>query len=250
MLFGKKRKRDLRIFKIPENEPTGTKIPLRLLIGLLTPFILVTVFLLIFSRKIDLTTSVLKPGLPQAPQALHVPEVPVVSPEPVGSVSPVPEEPIRPPVPIPIIPKPTPPAKNTITPSLPAPKVVESEILPPSVKTPEKIVKPSVAVKKPVKPPIVGAVGKFTIQVGSFLKKEDADQVALRLNEHGHSAYVVAADIVDKGTWYRVRVGKYQDRPSAVSAGEKLAQSEQVAGVAPLSFIITTDTSDTPPNNP
>lgn len=225
MLFSKKsRKRDLRIFKIPENDLTGTKIPMRLVVGLLAPLIIVAVFLLVFSRKIDLRTSTLKPGLP------------LISPAPVAKQSvnaPTMKAPV--PVSVPIIPKVT---KPPVAVHFPAAKVIESEIPPVKVMTPIKvtappIVKKTVALNKPVQTPVATTVGRFTIQVGSFPKKEEADLVASRLVSHGHGAYVVMADIPNKGTWYRVRVGHYKDRLAAQEDAEKLAQAEQ------LSFIIT-----------
>jgi cell division septation protein DedD len=257
MLFGKKRKRDLRIFKIPENELVGTKIPVRLVVGLLAPFIIVAIFLLLFSRKIDLTTSILKPGLPQAS---HVPVVSPQSspnlasvpdlkpPQEIISPPPVAETPMNAPVPVsvPIVPKITQPP---VVLHLPAAKVVESEIPSVKVMTPIKvtaspIVAKPVTLKKPVKTLVASTVGRFTIQVGSFPKKEEAEQVASRLVSHGHEAYVVMADIANKGTWYRVRVGHYKDRQAAQGDAEKLAQAEQI------SFIITAETSNPIPVGP
>jgi len=353
MLFGKKsRKRDLKIFRIPEEDaPEGNKIPLRLVVGLLAPFVIVAVFLLVFARKIDLKSSVLKPGIPQGTLP---PSVAVVSPTPsmeaVEPSAPIIAKQVNPPapVPMPIAPKPLLHENKTIkatpaplstghikdagekttpsdlkklghvtasiksvaglkpaelkptgkkpdqkftffktlkdSPTTPAKKVVPIEksagvltpkketneekpvsispIAPPhtdvksvaGLKPTEKKVTPVVAVAAPVPiagggtpptdvtapktttvVPVVPAIGRFTIQVGSFAKKEDADRLALKLNDHGHPAYVVMANIVDKGVWYRVRVGKYKDRPSALDAGEKISKGEQI------SFIITSD---------
>ncbi len=257
MLFRKKTKRDLRIFKIPENELTGTKIPVRLVVGLLAPFIIVAIFLLVFSRKIDLTTSILKPGLPQAPQASQAPQapqVPVVASQSSPTLASVPDlkppqeiiSPAPSPVSVPMVPKVT---KPPVVLHLPVAKVVESEIPPVKVITPIKvtpapIVKKTVALNKPVKTVVASTVGRFTIQVGSFPKKEEAELVASRLVSRGHGAYVVMADIANKGTWYRVRVGHYKDRLAAQGDAEKLAQAEQVP------FIITTETSNPIPENP
>ncbi|MBI3358902.1 MAG: SPOR domain-containing protein [Nitrospirae bacterium] len=199
MLFGKKsRKRDLRIFRIPEDTPEGKKLPLRLVIGLIAPFVIVALFLLLFSRKIDLTTAVLKSGIPPVPVATP-PPVPVIPFVPAATLVPV----------------------GAIR-ELPPPKPSLSDV---------KKSEPVATVVTPLAP----AIGRFTIQVGSFSSKEDADLLALKLNDHGHAAYVVMANILDKGTWYRVRVGKYQDRSSALDAAERLSRAEQI------SFIITSE---------
>lgn len=278
MLFGKRRKRDLRIFSIPEdNETAGAKIPMRLLIGLLTPFVIVAIFLFIFSRNIDLKTTTLKPGLPP-PTPVVVPPDPVLNSKP-------PEQ---------VVALKKPDETVFIAPSLPTPRVVESEIPLPSVKKPEpvkkadevkkpEVVKKAEAVKKPapvkksevvkdteplteritsvfpasatkteavVKPietagvttsteaiakPVekspVLAAGRFAIQVGSFQNKEEADRLALKLSDRGYETYVVMANIVNKGDWYRVRVGKYDDRPKALEAAEKFSSAEQISAI-------------------
>ncbi len=78
-----------------------------------------------------------------------------------------------------------------------------------------------------------GGTGQYTIQVGSFLIKEEADQLSSTLQGKGYSPYVTSAEIPSKGKVYRVRVGQYPNRPTAQAEGEKLAQKES------LSFFIT-----------
>ncbi len=289
MLFSKKRKRNHSIFKVPENEPSTTKIPVRLVIGLLAPFIVVAIFLIVFARKVDLTTSVLKPGLPSLQEetitSVPVPTTtPAIKPPEITEIAPpsVPPKPFTPTViaEVPIDPKPVikepisekkaippvvavkqeakgisptvgiaKPEAKTIAPpvKMVLPKIVNQKIMPANTKTPVDVtqtttatttLKTPVIVKKPLKE---ASVRSFTVQVGSFPNREEADLLASRLASHGHGVYVVMADIPNKGTWYRVRVGQYKDRASATTAGEQLAQTEQVA------FMVTPDISTTNP---
>lgn len=63
------------------------------------------------------------------------------------------------------------------------------------------------------RPPVDG----WSVQVGSHPTREDADAQLSQLQEHGFSAYRVAA-LVDGQTWYRVRIGGYASRVDAAKA--------------------------------
>jgi cell division septation protein DedD len=71
--------------------------------------------------------------------------------------------------------------------------------------------------------------GQYSIQFGSFPKKEEADQLVSQLKARGHDPYIILAEVPNKGTFYRVRVGRYPDRPMAQAAGEKIAHEESLA---------------------
>jgi len=211
---------------------------MKLVIGLLAPFVIVAIFLLMFSRKMDVKTTPqppavspeTSPDLASAPEAI-VPAVKEPDQE-VAVVKPVTEVPILKQEKKEKEKKKKNEEKKEVAPPVVAAPVVESEMAPIVVKKPVKKVPPVQATTTVTA--LAPDTGQFTIQIASFSSKEDADRLALKLTDHGHAAFVVAVEIPNKGTWYRVRVGKYQDRPSAVSAAEKLAQAEQV------SFIITT----------
>ena len=65
----------------------------------------------------------------------------------------------------------------------------------------------------------------FTIQVASSKDKESAETVVRRLKSDGHPAYVIEAQVGDKGMWYRVRVGFYDTREEAMVVMDKLAKA-------------------------
>jgi hypothetical protein len=69
--------------------------------------------------------------------------------------------------------------------------------------------------------------GKFTVQVASYRDKGDARELADRLTRKGYQAFVAEAEVPGKGTWYRVRVGRFGTRKEAASFGESLKRKER-----------------------
>ena len=65
--------------------------------------------------------------------------------------------------------------------------------------------------------------GNFTVQVSAFQTEEEAEAYKASLNRKGYHPYVVAAEIPGKGMWYRVRVGRFDDKVSANEAKAQLA---------------------------
>jgi len=55
----------------------------------------------------------------------------------------------------------------------------------------------------------------YTLQVGSFSRKDGAEELVGRLKGKGHEAYVAEVDLGSKGVWYRVRVGRYPTEHAA-----------------------------------
>jgi cell division protein FtsN len=58
--------------------------------------------------------------------------------------------------------------------------------------------------------------GRFTLQLGSFPDRAEAEAFSQRFGAQG--AYVIASDIPGKGTWFRVRVGDYGSAKEAIDA--------------------------------
>lgn len=57
--------------------------------------------------------------------------------------------------------------------------------------------------------------GAFTLQLSAFQTREEADRFAGRLRDRGYAPYIVAAEVANKGTWYRVRMGSFPSRDAA-----------------------------------
>jgi cell division protein FtsN len=56
------------------------------------------------------------------------------------------------------------------------------------------------------------ALEKYYLQVGSFRKTDDAENLKARLALIGVVAFVQAADLSEKGIWHRVRVGPFTQK--------------------------------------
>lgn len=61
-----------------------------------------------------------------------------------------------------------------------------------------------------------GTPGGFQLQVSSFKTQAEADGFATALRRRGHKAYVEPAQVKGRGLWYRVRIGPFKYRRSAV----------------------------------
>jgi cell division septation protein DedD len=93
----------------------------------------------------------------------------------------------------------------------------------------EKAPLPTDQPKKVAAPP-ADASGTFCVQVASSQDRKDADALRVKLAEKGFNAYVVESRIKDKGTWYRVRVGRHL---SQKVAGELAGKAGKGALVIP-----------------
>lgn len=68
--------------------------------------------------------------------------------------------------------------------------------------------------------------GFYTIQLSSWRTEAKADREARRYQEMGLEAYTQKADIPGMGTWYRVRVGRYQALAEAQETARSLVNIE------------------------
>ncbi|HMI90081.1 MAG TPA: SPOR domain-containing protein, partial [Polyangiales bacterium] len=73
-----------------------------------------------------------------------------------------------------------------------------------------------------------GHDGEFTLQVISYDSPEPSRAFAEGLRAKGHSAFVVAADIPDRGRYYRVRIGPFKNRFQADAYRRKFESDEQM----------------------
>lgn len=61
-----------------------------------------------------------------------------------------------------------------------------------------------------------GTPGGYQLQVSSFKTQAEADGFATALRRRGHKAYVEPAHVKGRGLWYRVRIGPFKHKRSAV----------------------------------
>ena len=74
------------------------------------------------------------------------------------------------------------------------------------------------------------AAGKFCVQIASSQDKAEAEAIKARMAGKGFPVYVVESRIKDKGTWYRVKIGRHLTQQAA---GELAAKAGKGALVVP-----------------
>lgn len=66
------------------------------------------------------------------------------------------------------------------------------------------------------KPPTETAPdGSWTVQLSAYQDKAEADRFAAGLRDKGYAPYIVEASIPGKGTWFRVRMGRFGTKDAA-----------------------------------
>jgi len=80
------------------------------------------------------------------------------------------------------------------------------------------------------------AVGFFTVQVGAFLSKENAERLRRQMEERYSFAIIQEYD-APQGLFYRVRVGKLASEDAAKALGDRLREQESVQP-----FVVRLDT--------
>lgn len=69
---------------------------------------------------------------------------------------------------------------------------------------------------KKATPPVEAAPnGKFTLQLSATQTKDEALRFAAKLRDSGYAPYIVEAQVPNRGTWYRVRMGSFPSRDAA-----------------------------------
>ena len=83
-------------------------------------------------------------------------------------------------------------------------------------------------------PEATAAVESLYLQLGSFQKPADAENLKAKLTLTGFDAVVQIVDIPDKGTMHRVRVGPFANATEMESARGRLTQAGIPATVVKL----------------
>jgi cell division septation protein DedD len=73
-----------------------------------------------------------------------------------------------------------------------------------------------------------GHEGELTLQVISYDSPEPARAFAAGLREKGYEAFVTAADVEERGRFYRVRIGPFKSREQAEKQRAKFEQEEHM----------------------
>jgi cell division septation protein DedD len=71
-------------------------------------------------------------------------------------------------------------------------------------------------------------IGRFTVNVGSFKERVKAERLMNELKDKGYKAFVAEAPIPQKGTWYRVSVGRFPSRKEAQTFAREVKEKEGI----------------------
>lgn len=95
---------------------------------------------------------------------------------------------------------------------------------------PSNLAKPSQGGADDVKQPPADKAQQagYTVQVASYSLRSEAETVKNKLAGKGYNASVVESNQGDKGTWYRVRVGKHLEQDAAKELAGKLGKGALV----------------------
>lgn len=68
----------------------------------------------------------------------------------------------------------------------------------------------------------------YTVQVAAFNSAKEAEAAKARLSSKGYSASVVEINLNDKGTWYRVRIGRHLEKEAASEIASRIAGGAKI----------------------
>lgn len=129
--------------------------------------------------------------------------------------APAPPEPVKP---VEVVEAPKPP---TPTPSEPNEEPVPTRTAPPVEHDAGDLKEAIARAQRPVE---ASPDGSWTLQLSAYQDKAEADRFASDLRGKGYAPYVVEAHVAGKGTWYRVRMGRF---PSKDAAGRYLSDFQR-----------------------
>jgi cell division septation protein DedD len=253
---------DVRVFDEDEQEidEEGSRLPLLIVIALLVLAAFGGVVWLAYSQGVQRGRAdaprmiVAAPGpvkeaaadTSESPRGLKIYQQPAPTEDDAADSEavpppPTPVEPKHETTPVQAAPKPAamaqaPAAKPDVKPQTAATKPAETktvEAKPAATKAPASIAKPVETATLPPPPaakaeaeaPVAG--GAYVLQIGAYKSQADADAAWKTFkSKHpmaaSYSEDVRKADLGDKGTWYRLRMGSFGDKSAAASFCEKL----------------------------
>jgi cell division septation protein DedD len=75
---------------------------------------------------------------------------------------------------------------------------------------------------------------RYSVQVGSYPDMAEGTRVVEKWKAKGYPAYLMIADIPDRGRWYRVRIGGFESREEATRYLDEFASRENVEALVVL----------------
>lgn len=74
-------------------------------------------------------------------------------------------------------------------------------------------------------------VGTWALQLSAYQDRAEADRFAAGLRDKGYSPYIVEAVVPNKGTWYRVRLGRFTNKEAATSYLSDFKRETSMSGI-------------------
>ena len=84
------------------------------------------------------------------------------------------------------------------------------------------------AQKLPDAPP---AAGTWAVQLSAYQDRGEADRFAAGLRDKGYAPYIVEAAVPNKGTWYRVRLGRFPNKDAASGYLSDFKRETSMSGI-------------------
>ena len=79
--------------------------------------------------------------------------------------------------------------------------------------------------------PAPSSRGNFRVQVGSYQRRSDADELAARFRQAGIPSRVEETQVPELGAWYRVYLGPYASRAEAEATIKSVQQRMHITGL-------------------
>jgi DedD protein len=70
--------------------------------------------------------------------------------------------------------------------------------------------------------------GRYTVNVGSFKNRMAAERLTNEMKKKGYKTFVTEVTIPQKGTWYRVSMGRFPTREEAQAFARDIKEKEKL----------------------
>ncbi|MBM4782496.1 MAG: SPOR domain-containing protein [Archangiaceae bacterium] len=86
-------------------------------------------------------------------------------------------------------------------------------------------------VQKAPEAPTPSAEGSWTLQLSAYQDKAEAERFAAGLRDKGYAPFIIEANVAGKGTWFRVRMGRFGSKDAANTYLADFKRETSIAGI-------------------
>lgn len=86
-------------------------------------------------------------------------------------------------------------------------------------------------VQKGPEAPTPSAEGSWTLQLSAYQDKAEAERFAAGLRDKGYAPFIIEANVAGKGTWFRVRMGRFGSKDAASTYLADFKRETSIAGI-------------------